>query len=141
MDLELLFLIANGVALAGWLPLFLGMRSDFAIGFARIVAILLAAAYLILFLMWADEARVLVRDYSLRGIGSFFSQPGLLLLGWVHYLAFDLFVGSCEVKEARKAELPQLLVLPCLILTFLLGPIGFLAFVLLRSLKGPGPAA
>jgi hypothetical protein len=141
MDLELLFLIANAIALAGRLPLFLGMRSDRAIGFARIVAVLLAAGYLILFLLYLREARVLVGNYSLEGIGAFFSYPGLLLLGWVHYLAFDLFVGSCQVKEARKAALPQLLVLPCLILTFLLGPIGFLAFVLLRSLKGPRPAA
>jgi hypothetical protein len=139
MNLELLFLIANGVALVGWLPLFLGMRTSSAVGFARVVAALLAASYLILFLFSADEARVLARDYSLRGIGAFFSHPWLQLLGWVHYLALDLFVGSWEAEEARRAELPHLLVLACLILTFMLGPLGLLAFMLLLAWKRRRP--
>ncbi len=139
MDPELLFLVANGIALLGWLPLFFGMRSEKAVGFARAVAGVLAAGYLILFLLCADEARVLARDYSLRGIGAFFSHPWLQLLGWVHYLALDLFVGSWEAEEARRAELPHLLVLGCLILTFMLGPIGLLAFMLLLAWKRRRP--
>jgi hypothetical protein len=133
MDLELLFLIANGAALVGWLPLFIGLRKIDAARFARLVAAGLAVGYLILFLVAGDEARVLARDYSLRGIGAFFSYPELRLLGWVHYLAFDLFVGSWEADEARRAGLPHLLLLPCLVLTFLLGPIGLLAFLLVRA--------
>ena len=141
MDLELLFVVANAAALAGWLPLFLGMRSRGGIGYARLVAVLLAVGYLILFLLYAGEARVLAGNYSLQGIGAFFSHPALQLLGWVHYLAFDLFVGSWEAEEAQRAQLPHLLVLPCLVLTFMLGPIGFLAFMLLRRCKGRRAAA
>ena len=137
MDLELLFLIANGVALTGWLPLLLGKRSRQAIGFARIVAGALAAAYLILFLFSADEARVLALDYSLRGIGAFFSHPGLQLLGWVHYLAFDLWIGTWEAGEAERMEMPHLLVLPCLFLTLMVGPVGLLAFLALRAVRRP----
>ncbi len=137
MNLELLFLIANGVALVGWLPLFLGMRTSSAVGFARVVAALLAASYLILFLFSADEARVLARDYSLRGIGAFFSAPALQLLGWVHYLAFDLWIGSWEAGEARRAGLPHFIVLPCLVLTMMLGPIGLLLFLAILWSRRP----
>ena len=71
---------------------------------------------------------------SLSEVGTLFSHPGLLLAGWLHYLAFDLLVGAWEVREARRIGLPHGAVLPALLLTFLFGPIGFLAFLALRGL-------
>ena len=56
-----------------------------------------------------------------------------LLAGWVHYLVFDLFVGSWEVSDARRLGIPHLFVVPCLILTFLLGPCGLLLYLAVRS--------
>src|SRR5687767_8525855 len=38
---------------------------------------------------------------SLAAIGTLFSSPWLLLAGWTHYLAFDLLVGSWEMRDAR----------------------------------------
>jgi hypothetical protein len=65
----------------------------------------------------------------------------LLLAGWLHYLAFDLFVGAWEVRTARAAAIPFLLVVPCLGLTFLFGPAGLLAFlVLAASFRAARPA-
>jgi len=72
---------------------------------------------------------------SLADVAALFSQPGLLLAGWVHYLAFDLFIGAWEVRDARRHSVSHLLVIPCLITTFLLGPIGLLAYVILRVTK------
>jgi hypothetical protein len=51
----------------------------------------------------------------------------------VHYLAFDLFVGSWEVRDAQRLGLPHGMVIPCLVLTFLFGPIGLGLFLLLRA--------
>lgn len=60
--------------------------------------------------------------------------PGwLLLAGWVHYLAFDLFIGSWEVRDAQRHGLSHLLVVPCLALTFLFGPVGLLLYLGLRG--------
>lgn len=70
---------------------------------------------------------------SLADVATLFATPGLLLAGWVHYLAFDLFIGSWEVRDASRLGVPHLLVVPCLILTFLLGPVGLLAYLLLRG--------
>ena len=77
---------------------------------------------------------------SLADVAKLFAQPGLLLAGWVHYLAFDLFVGSWQVRDATRRRVPHVLVIPCLIMTFMLGPMGLLTYWGLRSLKS-GPAS
>jgi hypothetical protein len=56
----------------------------------------------------------------------------LAMAGWLHYLAFDLFIGAWEVRDAQRHGIPHLLVIPCLLLTFLLGPIGLLCYMAAR---------
>jgi hypothetical protein len=70
---------------------------------------------------------------SLAGIRSAFSIDGILLAGWIHYLAFDLFVGSWEVRDAQHVGLSHWLVLPCLFLTLMVGPVGLLVYFALRG--------
>ncbi len=72
---------------------------------------------------------------TLAGVGMLFSNPWLLLAGWVHYLAFDLLVGSWEVQDAREHGIPHWMVVPCLALTFLFGPAGWLLYTILRSTR------
>ena len=65
-----------------------------------------------------------------------FSLAGLAAMaGWLHYLAFDLFVGAWEVREARRVGLPHWVILPALALTFLFGPLGLLVFLALRAAR------
>ena len=61
-----------------------------------------------------------------------FANDSALAAGWLHYLAFDLFVGSWIAALGRDAAIPALLLLPCLILTWLFGPAGLLLFLILR---------
>jgi len=70
---------------------------------------------------------------SLAEVTQLFTNPALLLAGWVHYLAFDLFIGAWEVRDARRHEVPHLLVVPCLLMTFMLGPIGLLTYFAVRG--------
>ncbi len=65
---------------------------------------------------------------SLEGVAELFANPWLLLAGWVHYLAFDLLIGTWEARDARERGVPHLLLVPCLILTFLFGPAGWLLY-------------
>jgi hypothetical protein len=62
-----------------------------------------------------------------------FANDAVLTAGWFHYLAFDLFVGAWIAREAATRRIWPILVLPCLILTFLVGPAGLLAFQALRA--------
>lgn len=76
---------------------------------------------------------------SVVQVRALFDVPGALVAGWVHYLAFDLFVGSWIAERAAVMKLHRALLVPVLLLTFMFGPAGLLAFVLLRpqqSLSG-----
>lgn len=137
MNPDLMFLIANGVALIGWIALLAGKPGPGRhVTLARGVGLALALLYLAIFLANADGLAILASDYSLKGIGTLFASHELRLLGWVHYLAFDLWVGSWEVEEAGRSGVPRGLLIPCLVLTWALGPLGLLAFVLARRLAG-----
>ena len=132
MTLEIWFWAAQAVSLLGWLALIF-RKGAASVRFARWAAAVLAVGYLLLFLLSWREAAVLARDYSLGGVASFFSVKELILLGWVHILAFDLLAGSWEAEEAERAGLSRTALIPCLILTFMLGPVGLLLFLTLRA--------
>jgi hypothetical protein len=138
---ETLFWLAHLPAVVGWVVLLaapaVGRR---AIAIARIAATVLALGYLIIFLLEPQGLRTLAGDYSLRGVGSLFADPRLVLLGWVHYLAFDLWVASWEAEEGRRLGVPHLWLAPCLFLTFMLGPLGLLLFLAVRAVRGRRPA-
>ena len=69
---------------------------------------------------------------TLSGVMILFGNPYFALAGWVHYLAFDLFVGAWQVRDARRRAIPHLYVVPCLFFTLMAGPIGMLAYLSLR---------
>jgi hypothetical protein len=69
---------------------------------------------------------------SLAEVQVLFSVPWLVVAGWIHYLAFDLFIGAWEVRDAKRRGIHHLLVAPCLILTFMAGPAGLLVYLLIR---------
>jgi hypothetical protein len=133
MDSETVFGAVNMLALAGWAALVLGWRwpvwSQRVGGIA--VPLLLAVAYAGLVL--AFWSRAPGGFGSLAEVMALFTMPEIALAGWIHYLAFDLFVGAWEVRTARREGIAFLLVLPCLVLTFLFGPAGFLLFLMLRA--------
>jgi hypothetical protein len=133
MDIERLFSIANTMVLPGWFVLIFLPRWRYSAGFIASVLLpaLLGLAYAGLF---ASEAAKFDGNAfgSLAGIRSLFAVDAFLLAGWIHYLAFDLFVGSWEVRDAQAQGIHHLLVIPCLFFTFMLGPVGLLLYLILR---------
>jgi len=125
---EQLFSIANLIALAAWVALVILPHrrrvADVVAGLA--VPLVFAAAYLLI--VAVTFGRSPGGFGSLADVGTLFDDRWLLLAGWIHYLAFDLLVGTWEVRDARERGLPHLLVVPCLVLTFLFGPAGWLLY-------------
>lgn len=72
---------------------------------------------------------------SLEGVMTFFQDPWLATAGWIHYLAFDLFVGAWELRDAQRRGINHLLVVPCLVITFLAGPAGLLLYFIVRGVS------
>ena len=137
MTPEQAFNIANVFALLGWIVLvFLPSHRAAVEGVARtLVPGLLSIAYAVILipLMLRGGGGSVA---SWEGVAAALNQPWLLIAGWLHYLAFDLLVGVWQVETARKEGIPYLAVLPCLLLTFVLGPIGYLAFLVARWTLG-----
>ena len=71
---------------------------------------------------------------SLDGVMQLFRNESAVLAGWIHYLAFDLMEGVFIVLNSLKNNIPHLLVIPCLLLTFMLGPVGLLLYMFIRML-------
>jgi ABA DEFICIENT 4-like len=134
MPLESLFSIAGAFATLGWLLLILLPRHRVAQLVAGVgIPLTIAVLYLVLIALHFPGAKG--GFGSLADVSLLFSEPALLLAGWVHYLAFDLFIGAWEVRDAQKHGVPHLLVVPCLILTFMLGPIGLLLYFAIRTVR------
>jgi hypothetical protein len=136
MSPNLVFSIANFVALCCWLMLAVlpGKKWVSSVVAGVAVPAVLAAVYTIIIALTFSGAEG--GFSSLPDVARLFNNPWLLLAGWIHYLAFDLLVGSWEVRDARDRGISHNLVLPCLILTFLFGPAGWLLYLGVRSLYG-----
>ena len=75
---------------------------------------------------------------SAAGVSQLFSHPLGILVGWSHYLVFDLFVGAWEARDARRRGVAHWMLLPCLFFTLMFGPVGLLLYLVLRQLTGKG---
>ena len=130
------FSIANMSVLPMWLLLIVLPKwkaTRFLIDY-KIIPLLLAVVYAIYIFMSLQGGGGL--DFgSLAAVRELFTQDNALLAGWVHYLAFDLLIGMWMVNQNRTLGLHPVLMAPCLAATFMLGPLGFLLFTILKSVK------
>jgi hypothetical protein len=69
---------------------------------------------------------------SLEAVMILFTSKNAVMAGWIHYLVFDLFVGAWEVRDSRRVGIAHWMVVPCLLLTLLLGPVGLMLYLLIR---------
>ena len=135
MTPDQLFSVANPVAAVGWLILVFAGRMKWAAALVTgaIIPLLFGVVYAGLIIgHWGESTGSFS---TLAGVAALFQNHWLLLAGWIHYLAFDLFIGSWEVRDAAKNGIAHWMVIPCLLVTFLFGPIGLLLYFLLRMAK------
>jgi hypothetical protein len=136
LDPATAFQIGGLVAMAGWLgllvSLFVRAVRPAAWTAAQVaVPAVLAIAYILLISQGLGAAEG-GGFGSIEEVRALFANDSALAAGWLHYLAFDLFVGSWIVREGEDRGVPGLLLVPCLVLTFLFGPAGLLLFLILR---------
>jgi hypothetical protein len=132
MSPEQLFTVLNLVALVSWLLLAIFPRRLLItrmIAGAGVPAFFAVAYVAMIAGAWGSSEGGFS---SLDGVASLFANRWLLLAGWTHYLAFDLLVGVWEVRDSIERRIPHLLVVPCLVLTFMFGPAGWLLYQLIR---------
>jgi hypothetical protein len=142
MTPELIFTIANNGILIFWLLLIVAPRwrgTELAVH-SIAVPLVLGLAYLWLFIrVWfGGEGAPGTSYFTLPGVMALFDSPTGAVMGWIHYLAFDLFVGAWEARDANRRLVPHWIVIVCLVVTLMAGPVGLALYLVLRQVSGRG---
>jgi hypothetical protein len=140
MSFEQGFSLASTLTMIGWLPLLLLPRWPLLVSVVRFGVIgLLSVAYATLIMVYFF--RIEGGGFgSITEVRQLFLSDGGLLAGWIHYLAFDLFVGLWIAERADRAGISRLIQAPILLATFMFGPVGLLMFYLTRGAQTSLPS-
>jgi len=135
MNPSLIFSFGNSSVLIGWLLLIVVPKWKFT-------KVIILNGLIVLF-------AILYSIFILKGIGQFnpnsfstlanvkvlFQNDETVAAGWLHYLAFDLFVGTYIVDQSIKLKISRWIYTLILPFTFMFGPIGYLLFFIVVSIK------
>ena len=130
------FSIANMIAIPMWVLMLFFQKwkvTRFLIDF-KVIPLALAFMYAI-YIFQAIQTSGMMDFGSLTSVITLFTEENAVLAGWIHYLAFDLIVGMLVLDQNKELKINQLVMAPCLFLTFMLGPIGFLLFMIIKTIK------
>ena len=134
MNASEVFQIVNTLALPAWIILLIApkkkWRNPWIYGFAAVMASVYAF-YVLTGLNNFDPAAF----GSLAGVKRLFTNDEAVLAGWVHYLVFDLLIGNWIVNQSVKHGIKHYLIIPCLFLSFMFGPVGYLLFTIIKISK------
>ena len=135
MSLETIFSLCSVLAMLGWLGLAVAPKSDLTRRlYPSVVApIMLGLVYAYLMFSVQGEGPAEGGFGTLEEVKALFSVDTLLLAGWIHYLAFDLFVGAWILRDSQEHQISHFLILPCLFFTLMAGPFGLLLYLGLRA--------
>lgn len=136
MTPELIFQYCSSIALIGWLLLLFLSPYWFNTDKLLIGIIITLLAIVYAWLIFSHFHFSNMGDFgSLDGVMNLFTDKALVTAGWVHYLAFDLLAGTWIKRNAMKYGISHWILVPCLLLTFMLGPVGLLLYLLVRTIK------
>jgi hypothetical protein len=136
MTTDSLFTICNAIAFIAWVAII--VISPYWFHFDKLIIGLVITFFAITY------SYFLIAYFNFRSTGDFssldslmalFSDKRMVLIGWVHYLAFDLMTGVWIKKNAVKHGISHVAIIPCLLFTFMLGPLGLLIYLLMRWVK------
>ncbi len=134
MDLESAFKLVNGIVLIPWILMWVAPRWNITQGILNfgLFSLLMAVLYLVCLILYLGEGGGSMG--SIADLSTSFQHPGIVLLAWIHYLSFDLFVGAWILRDSQRCGMHHLIVLPCLIFSLMLGPVGLLLYWLLKGI-------
>ncbi len=144
-----LFSATNLLAIIGWVLLAAAPRKPAVRSLIMYLGVaLLCLTYTVLFALFLSGSVDPVRMPgagepgfgSIAGVRALFASDGGVVIGWTHYLAFDLFTGMWIASDADNKGFGRLVQLPVLLATFMAGPIGLLSWLILRERRARAKA-
>jgi len=137
-----IFRVSNLLVLPFWALMILLPRWRWTTRIMRspFVSAMPAALYAALVLPRLGGIWPAISEPTLGGVAALLGSPAGAAIAWAHFLAFDLFVGRWIYLDSQERGVSGWLVAPVLFLTLMLGPAGFLLYLMLRSLRAPARA-
>lgn len=135
--MDLFFRAANLLVLPIWTLMILLPRWRWAARIIRspLVSAAPAILYAVLVLPRLGAIWPAVSRPTLCGVEALLGSPAGATIAWVHFLAFDLFVGRWIYLDSQERRISSWLITPVLFLTLMLGPAGFLCYLVIRSIR------
>lgn len=149
MPWDSIFSAVNGWALLAWLLLWFAPRKPLALSAVMYLGVgLLCLIYAVLIIgvvsggidSGGAGAGTTPNLFTLAGVMSLFDTPGGAVVGWTHYLAFDLFTGLWIARDADAKGFNRVVQFPFLFLTFMVGPVGLLLWLTVRERRARAAA-
>lgn len=146
MSWNTVYLLANYWAFASWALLAFAPRSPRILSFIMYAGVfLLCLLYLVLIVGFLSggisTGGTGGGDFSsITGVMKLFDTPGGVVLGWVHYLSFDLFVGMWIARDADAKGFSRVVQFPFLFLTLMVGPVGLFLWLVVRERRARAQA-
>lgn len=137
-----LFGAANLLALLAWLALILAPRRPLVetlVMYGGVGLLCIAYAALMIGVLTGALDGQRLPGAGAQGFGSIeevrglFMSDGGVTIGWIHYLAFDLFTGLWIAKDADAKDFSRWVQAPVLLLTFVAGPLGLFIWLIVRE--------
>jgi hypothetical protein len=132
-----IFLAANGIAMLCWVALAISLFTPrWQLWIRRLTGYVVPAFFAIIYIFCIRRgfAETTGGGFgSIAEVRALFTNDSALVAGWLHYLAFDLFIGTWIVRRGTKDRINRFLLLLCLPITFMFGPIGLLVFLIVRA--------
>lgn len=77
---------------------------------------------------------------TLANVKALFQNGDAVAAGWLHYLAFDLFVGAYIVRESKKVGTSRWIYTLILPFAFMFGPVGYLIYFMTKTIQNKSMA-
>jgi hypothetical protein len=130
------FSIVNLMAMLMWLPMIIlpNWKVTRLLIDYKVIPVALSIVYVIYISISLRDGGGM--DFgSLASVMELFTSENAVLAGWVHYLVFDLLVGMWILDQNKELGIHHLLIIPCLLASFMMGPVGFLLFTIIKAIK------
>lgn len=132
---ESLFSVLNFLVLLIWALMVIAPKWKVTLKLVSTFSVTVILSLIYAVIIFMSFGKINFADFgSLAGIMKIFQNSNLWGTSaiWYHLLAFDLFVGSWILKDSQRLGIPHLWIVPCLLICFMLGPIGFLLYQMIK---------
>ena len=129
---SLIFTLINTSIILFWALLIFIPRSEITQKIINYPYVPLILSFVYVFFL-SQVPEIFKADFSsLNGILELFknSTPESAAAAWIHYLAFDFWMGAWILQNSQKRSISHLIIILPLVSTFMLGPFGVLLYVI-----------